>query len=97
MFTYLLNNGEQYSDYRIVAIVQSEEPLDWPVVKAQIAANMEPVTDDDYWVTTKRVNEALEHLKSMPRVRVLEYEELSFDVRTKLDDDYNVTGEWEIG
>jgi len=96
MFTYLLNNGEEYSDYRIVAIVQSEEPIDWPVVKAQIAANMEPATDGDYWTTVKRVGNALELLASIPKIRVVEYEEISFDVRVKLDDNYDETGEWEI-
>lgn len=80
-YTYLLNNGGEYSDYGVTAIVQSDHPVNWPEVKAAILGQINdgprPDPTDWFWAESK----ALELLDEMPGIRVLAYEELSFSVR----------------
>lgn len=100
-YTYLLNNGGEYSDYGVTAIVQSDHPVNWPEVKAAILGQINdgPSPDATDWFWGE--NKSLKLLGEMPGIRVLAYEELSFSVRRILHDTYEdeannaVAWEWE--
>ena len=103
MYTYLLDNGEQYSDYHIIAVVQSETPVDWPAMKERFAAalsgrrffNERPngTTWETWTLPAKTFDETFDQLG----VTVVAYEGVSFDVRQKMTRDYDtIPGEWVV-
>lgn len=38
MYTYLISNGESYSDYRVLGVIVSEKPVNWRQAYQQMAA-----------------------------------------------------------
>jgi hypothetical protein len=103
MYTYLLNNNEWYSDYGIVAIVQSETPIDWPDMRKRFAAALSGMrfietrkdgSTYELWFPPDRI---YAEIFAQLGVTVLTYEETGFDVRHALNDDFNdISGEWRV-
>ena len=103
MYTYLLNNGGEYIDYGIVAIVQSDTPIDWPELKRQFVARLSgrqffsERKDGTQWETWYLPDDVREETFVALGVKVIDYEEISFDVRRAYDDNYNaIPGEWKV-
>jgi hypothetical protein len=103
MHTYLLNNGESYSDYRVIAIVQSENPIDWPAMKERFAAALSGQRffherpDGTMWEEWNLPDSAFNETFEQLGVTVVAYEEVSFDVRQKMTEDYDtIPGEWHV-